>query len=506
MIRTRPLNPFQALRHVARLFVTPVLLRELRAGLRERRIVIIQSIYMGTLAAITLLVLLSSVDYSRPTAPVLKQDAGQNILIWTFSIQWLMVVLVAPSLTCGLLSSEREKQTYEMLVASLLSPGEIVAGKLLYGVAYMLLLLISALPITATVFFLGGVSPGEIGVYYSTIFFSGLMVCQIALFFSGREKRTATATNQSYGLTFLFMITGFGILPAIIASRYMHRQGPLETLLTSYEYGGLHIPYAILPLATLLWFSLFLFIKTMNAVRNSARHVLWLQRLFLIWATATVFCLTSLVCSEMPQTSSNSDDVGAYLAIVAISLIFFLGMLTNRPRLVAHRDRALYAQAVSSRLAFFPITTILLFGLACGMLAMQGVTVLPLTTSFSIMAAATAGLLLAALALHRVTSRRIPYPVCYYGLFTMALMSPLLHLIPSNGTETTASAWSLWFASPFVGVASPWGDAKPSMIDFGGSLIPVGDACFAWYAVVAVAAGIVAYAARKRGAQREDSV
>jgi len=492
----KPLDLAQAL---GRIVASPVLWRELRSGLRERRIIVIQSVYVTCLAGITLLILASAIDTPPQGRPVLKSDAGQMILIWTFLIQWMMVVLVAPSLTCGLVTSEREKKTYEMLTATLLSPAEVVGGKLLFGLSYVAFLLVSSLPVTATVFFLGGVSPAEVLLFYGTLLLSGLIVLQIALFFSARETRTATATNQSYGLTFLLMIAGMTTAPALFLG-YARQHTLFEQLLETYEYYGMHIPYVLLPALTVAWLSIFLFLKTMNAVQNKAQHILWVHRLFVLWSGAALFLLTAMECARSTVSATWSGEVaGTYLSRLAIVLLFFQGMLTNHPRLLAEHDRRTYRTAVSSKALFFPMLLLLLFALAAVMLAAHGLSATSLWRSFLVMAALLAGLLGAARALVALSGHRMAHAVAYFILYSMALLSPLLYAISYPHEASAPSAWTFLFASPFMSIASLWTKGNPQSIDLGGLEIPLWEATCAFYVMVAVGGALLAFLLRKRG-------
>ena len=174
----------------------PILLKELRIGLRERKIFLIQSLYLVVLGSATALFLFSA---SAPTDLLELPDRGRllhGILFWS---QLAMVVLITPSLTCGQISGERENHSLDLLRASRLRTVEIVLGKLGYALAYVGLLLASSLPMVAVVFLLGGVTPGEVAASYGVLALAATLVGLLGLFFSAREQKTGHATNQAYG-------------------------------------------------------------------------------------------------------------------------------------------------------------------------------------------------------------------------------------------------------------------------------------------------------------------
>ena len=64
--------------------------------------------------------------------------------------------LIAPAFTAGAISLEREKQTLDMLVSTPMRPGGIVVGKLLSALAFVVLMIVAAIPISALVLMYGG--------------------------------------------------------------------------------------------------------------------------------------------------------------------------------------------------------------------------------------------------------------------------------------------------------------------------------------------------------------
>src|SRR5213078_5170280 len=76
--------------------------------------------------------------------------------------QYVIASLMAPSFAAGTITGEKERKTYEMLLASPLRPGAIVMGKLLASLAHLAILIFSSLPIVMLCLPLGGVSIYEV--------------------------------------------------------------------------------------------------------------------------------------------------------------------------------------------------------------------------------------------------------------------------------------------------------------------------------------------------------
>lgn len=122
-----------------------------------------------------------------------------------------MLLFITPGLTAGVVSGERERQTLNILLTTTLSSFQIIVGKLLSSVAYLLLLLLASLPLFSFVFLFGGVAPEEILLVFFMNLITVLTFGAIGIFFSTLLKRTIAAVISSYVLT-LFLTIGTVIL------------------------------------------------------------------------------------------------------------------------------------------------------------------------------------------------------------------------------------------------------------------------------------------------------
>jgi ABC-type transport system involved in multi-copper enzyme maturation permease subunit len=145
-------------------------------------------------------------------------------------LELLMVSFIGPSLTAGAISSERERQTLDLLRASLLSGRALVFGKLSAAVAYLVLLIFTAIPVQSLAFFLGGVGMTELLLSTLMLVITAVFFCALGLFFSSFAKRTLTATSSSYAtilLSFVFLLIAVFILaifgPIISSGSIVHK-------------------------------------------------------------------------------------------------------------------------------------------------------------------------------------------------------------------------------------------------------------------------------------------
>ena len=92
--------------------------------------------------------------------------AAKQLVNLFFLGQYMLASLMAPSFAAGAITGEKERMSYEMLLASPLRPGAIVLGKLFASLCHLGILMICSLPIVMLCLPLGGVSLYEVFAAY----------------------------------------------------------------------------------------------------------------------------------------------------------------------------------------------------------------------------------------------------------------------------------------------------------------------------------------------------
>lgn len=112
--------------------------------------------------------------------------------------QFLLLSLMAPSFAAGSIAGEKERKTYEMLLASPMRPMAIVQGKLLAALCHLAVLVFCSLPIVMLCLPLGGVSPYEVLGTYIAMAASVITFGMISLACSSYFTRTPASLVVSY--------------------------------------------------------------------------------------------------------------------------------------------------------------------------------------------------------------------------------------------------------------------------------------------------------------------
>ncbi|MHC2067727.1 ABC transporter permease [Bremerella sp. T1] len=186
------------------LLENPVLQRELLVNLRTARAFLLLLAYQMLLAAI--------VYFAWPQVERLDlstdQEAARRLFDLFFLGQFVLASLMAPSFASGTLTGEKERKTYEMLLASPLKPGAIVIGKLLASLAHLALLIFTSLPIVMLCLPLGGVSLYELLAAYAILMVAVATFGMISVACSSFFARTSSSLVVSYLLILPIALAG----------------------------------------------------------------------------------------------------------------------------------------------------------------------------------------------------------------------------------------------------------------------------------------------------------
>jgi ABC-type transport system involved in multi-copper enzyme maturation permease subunit len=215
----------------------PVLQRELLTNLRMTRAFVLLFVYVALLGTVVYL--------AWPQAQRIDMAQSENAkrLVDLFFLgQYLLASLMAPSFAAGAITGEKERKSYEMLLASPLAPGAIVLGKLFAALCHLGILMICSLPIVMLCLTLGGVSAYEVfAAYFAMISTVGLFG-MISLWASSYFRRTSASLVVSY-LLILPLALG-----AVLAWNQLSQLGPARLLFVITV-----VPVACVSLCALMW-------------------------------------------------------------------------------------------------------------------------------------------------------------------------------------------------------------------------------------------------------------
>lgn len=175
-------------------FENPVLQRELLVNLRTKRAFLLLAVYQILLAAVVLAAWPTDTRLDLSSSPA----SATKLVNLFFLGQYVIASLMAPSFAAGTITGEKERKTYEMLLASPLRPGAIVLGKMVASLTHLGMLIIGSLPIIVLCLPLGGVSVYEVLAAYLGLVISVILFGAIGVLSSSYFTRTASSLVVSY--------------------------------------------------------------------------------------------------------------------------------------------------------------------------------------------------------------------------------------------------------------------------------------------------------------------
>lgn len=204
------------------MMVNPVLRRELLRRFRRRRATVVLT---GFLLALSLImfglheigqrILESQASFLGADAAFLRPSLGRFMVESVLATLMGLVLLAAPGFAAGQIAGERERGSLPLLQATLLSPTQIVLGKLWASTAWVGLLVMASLPLVAISSVFGGVEAVDVLLGLVTVLLVGLAMAGMALGVSAVVKRTTGAVVVSYAVV-LTMLLGTGFVALLI--------------------------------------------------------------------------------------------------------------------------------------------------------------------------------------------------------------------------------------------------------------------------------------------------
>lgn len=210
-----------------KLFANPIFRREFTFLARTWKTKLICAFFLVILAGMLLMLWPSGGVQSIVT------ESSRQIFSMFFSVDLALILLMTPAFAAGAITSERERETYGALFSTLLSPREILAGKLFSSILLILLLVLLSLPIAAICALTGGVDILFMGKISFLLFVTAFAYGILSLACSSLVTRTTTAVLLNYILVLVFC--GATWLPSVLLTKIFPAGTALFQLIRSFS-------------------------------------------------------------------------------------------------------------------------------------------------------------------------------------------------------------------------------------------------------------------------------
>lgn len=197
-------------------FLNPILVKEVRGTVREVRFVILHLLMLLVAGVTSIIVFLNLwASYIQSPERYNPASAGQDIYEAMQLLQIVILFCVGPGLASTLISSEKDRNTFEMLLSTAVSPLRILMGKLLAALSLLGLIFASLMPLVALTFLFGGIEIGHVLRFYIFLGMLAALVTTFCICLSSVSRSSSQSVIGSYAGSILMgtLLPGlFGLL------------------------------------------------------------------------------------------------------------------------------------------------------------------------------------------------------------------------------------------------------------------------------------------------------
>lgn len=188
--------------------LNPIVKKDLQVSVRSMRI---SWGLFGYEAALTVSFLLALLVI-QGQGGYLNSSNIYSSLVYLFPVvavvQTCVVALYVPIITASSISGEKERQTFDIMLTTCMSPFSIVFGKVISAVLRILFYVAASLPIMALSFVVGGLSWSNLLYYLLALILFSVFAGSVGILASSFCRKSVGAVLLSFGIYFvIFFIT-----------------------------------------------------------------------------------------------------------------------------------------------------------------------------------------------------------------------------------------------------------------------------------------------------------
>lgn len=210
--------------------LNPIVKKDLQVSARSMRL---SWGLFGYEALLTMAFLLALIIIEEETNYIYSSGNIYSYLVYLFPVvaivQVCIVALIMPIITASSISGEKERQTFDIMMTTCMSPFSIVLGKVISAVIRIMFYVVASLPILALSFVAGGLSWGYLLLLLLAIILLAVFSGSIGIMCSAFSRKSITAVIMSFCV--YFVVYGGTFLPLIIRAFLVDYNNGGESLL-----------------------------------------------------------------------------------------------------------------------------------------------------------------------------------------------------------------------------------------------------------------------------------
>jgi ABC-2 type transport system permease protein len=294
---------------LSNLMQNPLIARSLRLQRLNRRRMMIGLVGTMLISHCPACMVISLVVLIAPDRFFNNLDMIGSIIFYITAIGLLVAtIFLAPRSSIGAIAQEREHQTLDLLLITLLPVRSIIIGKLVSALIYALLLIASIVPLFVLCLMIGGVAIVEMMVTLLLLFTTLVAFTVIGLFVSSLARTTTNAALLTYGVALPGFLVGpfLGILPMTIALNLAGVSYQVERVVNFY---GWSLAASLNPISAAVY-SVYLrsngngFILAQETILSETRYLLYPWVIYVIFYAFVAWLLVEFTARRLERMGS----------------------------------------------------------------------------------------------------------------------------------------------------------------------------------------------------------
>lgn len=178
--------------------IIPILRKEVLGSGRHGRYFAVRGTYLVLLACLTIPVLVRQADRMLNSPSFQASRMGRDFTIGFGLLQFFLVALIAPALSIGVIAAERASGNLELLHVANVRPSQLVIGKWFARMGWLMLFLLSGLPLLVAGTLMGGVGAELVAYVFVWSAVAGALGTSLGFTLSGGMRQTVPALVLAY--------------------------------------------------------------------------------------------------------------------------------------------------------------------------------------------------------------------------------------------------------------------------------------------------------------------
>lgn len=192
--------------------LNPIVKKDIRVQSRSMKICFGVFVYELILALVFFLAM-----YVIEQNNIYSSDNIYSSLVWLYPYlavtQFVALGVIVPVRTASAISGEKERQTFDIMMTTGMTPFSVILGKVLTAIAQSMLYVAASLPIMALSFVIGGMSWSYLFWFFAVALLISVFSASIGILCSSLCRKSVSAVIMSFGFYLFFFVAT--LLPGI---------------------------------------------------------------------------------------------------------------------------------------------------------------------------------------------------------------------------------------------------------------------------------------------------